>query len=555
MGRFHTMTRWGAMVLALAAAGLAGCGEDGGVSNRAPEVTISASETTTTMGAQVTLIAVATDKDGDPLIYQWSAESGTFSETDNDTVTWTAPEEEAVFTITVKVNDDVNITTATIDIGVDVYVPTVQPYYLGSSTCQTCHSGVATAWAETNHANAHLTDTHGATYCFSCHDTGYDETVANGGYDEQPISTLEGVQCESCHGPGSAHVAGNGDVTKIQKSLDESDSCESCHTSSRTTFWTDWASSAHGTVTSGYPGAGRAGCSKCHSGNGFIEWAENGTDPPSYATDVIDINCVTCHDPHSAANEHQIRKMDPVTFPDGELVTSGGAGLLCMSCHNGRRDDTDIDDHVTNGSSHFGPHRGNQGSFLFPDTFYDVTGGTFTFSSTNHINIEDSCATCHMKDHGPPNTIGLPSVTSHAFEPTTEACTPCHGAITDFDDILAKQDFDGNGLIEGVQTEVTGLLTLMETAIAATGLDSIAALGLQTAVGKPDTHDVWTPVINAGINPVDVRKAAYNYFAVSFDGSLGIHNAAFAIQLLQQSYLFLTGNPIPGGYMLQPGER
>ena len=46
--------------------------------------------------------------------------------------------------------------------------------------------------------------------------------------------------------------------------------------------------------------------------------------------------------------------------------------------------------------------------------------------------------------------------------------------------------------------------------------------------------------------PDEIYQAAYNYLLVSSDGSLGIHNPTYAVQLLQQSYKWLTGKDVPG---------
>jgi hypothetical protein len=42
-------------------------------------------------------------------------------------------------------------------------------------------------------------------------------------------------------------------------------------------------------------------------------------------------------------------------------------------------------------------------------------------------------------------------------------------------------------------------------------------------------------------------EAAYNYLFVQSDGSLGVHNTAYAVGLLQASIANLTGTSVPGG--------
>ncbi len=566
MARYHRLTSWGVVVLALVVVGLTGCSSDDGGGNKAPEVVIAtvSGSFQTTQGATVTLVAVATDKESDAMAFQWSADEGTFSATDDDTVSWTAPQTEGAVTITVKVDDDANVTTATADIGVGVYMPSVQPYYVGMANCsEGCHSSMGVSKADyelTNHATAFARkEAELSSYCMRCHTVGHDTAIDNGGWDENPVDGLLSIQCENCHGPASAHTTSMdaADLTP-GATLDVDEHCADCHESTRQTNWSDWEASAHGSMSprGGYGGS----CSNCHTGNGFIDFADGlGTGIPYDDTQILvtAVNCVTCHDPHAADNEYQLRLVTAST-PGGTAITEGGLGLLCMNCHNGRRTPTQVQDHITLGDEHFGPHHGPQGAMLVqdPDMYIDMAGGTFTFAQTGHLNIEDSCVTCHMQGHGPLNANGYPAVMPHAFEVDEEACEPCHGVIATFDDILANYDYDGDAAIEGVQSEVAGLLAHIETALYATGLDTTGFGDIYEAAGfSTDSTAVWASADTITYPVLDIRGAAFNALLVIDDLSHGVHNSAFTIKLLQQSYLALTGSPIPGGYMMQPGER
>jgi len=550
MIRFRYMTRWTVVVLALVTLGLTGCSEDSTSPDNAPEiVSITASETSTTMGATITLIVVASDPNDDALNIEWSALSGTFSATDDDTVSWTAPETEGIVTIRVKVDDDAEITNGSVDVGVGVYVPTVQPYYVGESNCAPCHSTTHTDWTGTHHGDAFASvEDYGMDYCLACHTTGYDDAVDNGGYDEQPISQFENVQCESCHGPASGHLASTDKINdpQITVSMDEA-VCQECHGGTHTTFWVDWAGSDHGSGSRvGQNGSygGRSTCSRCHGSAGFLQYLEDGTAPSfDYAVDDVQvINCATCHNPHSAANEHQVREADSATMPDGTVVTAGGLGLLCMNCHTGRRDATDIEEQLDEGNSRGGgPHHGNQGGFINGTVVArEVASAGFAWAESFPRNIEHSCVTCHMEGEAGVNT-------GRAYEPSLEACEPCHGTLTDFDDVMAKNDYDGDGAVEGVQSEVSGLMDeLFRTIVEDTGLDT-------TGTGDADPIDqLFGSVfdtngaprfagLTGGLVARNLRAAAFNWAAVSYDHSHGVHNAAFAIQLLQQSIKHVNG--------------
>jgi hypothetical protein len=150
----------------------------------------------------------------------------------------------------------------------------------------------------------------------------------------------------------------------------------------------------------------------------------------------------------------------------------------------------------------------------------------------------DSCVICHMADApaGPlEDEIG-----EHAMRMRSGAtsnigsCTPCHAGLTTFDRVIGE-DFDGDGRIDGVQTEVRRLLAVIASAIFAADAGG--------AVTQPDGPG--TPMrIAAGLpTTAALREGVYNYNFVAIDGSSGIHNTTYTVQLLQRTYGELTGLP------------
>ena len=102
------------------------------------------------------------------------------------------------------------------------------------------------------------------------------------------------------------------------------------------------------------------------------------------------------------------------------------------------------------------------------------------------------------------------------------ACQQCHGAtVTSFD--FPLQDYNGDGVIQGVQTEVQSLLNKLSTLLPPDGIGEIALAH----------HATWT---------TPQLEAAYNWQFVNNDGSLGIHNTAYAVGLLKASIANLTGD-------------
>ena len=108
------------------------------------------------------------------------------------------------------------------------------------------------------------------------------------------------------------------------------------------------------------------------------------------------------------------------------------------------------------------------------------------------------------------------------------ACTTCHAGLTSVNR-TANGDYDGDGVREGIQDEVRGLLDL--------------GGALLPPLGDPAV------VVTADYNSEQL-KAAYNYMLVLEDKSLGVHNSMYLVQLLQSSYHALAGTDVPGAQLL-----
>ncbi len=133
----------------------------------------------------------------------------------------------------------------------------------------------------------------------------------------------------------------------------------------------------------------------------------------------------------------------------------------------------------------------------------------------------------------------------HTLLPSVEACQSCHPTI------MASDDFDGDGAVEGVQNEVGGLLDLLDIALT----DSLATLildfGLDTTgwdladqlgIKYHEKYNQDSTVIDTLAIPMKFRASGYNWVFVEDDKNFGIHNPDYTIQLLQQSFYYLTGS-------------
>ena len=97
--------------------------------------------------------------------------------------------------------------------------------FVGSKTCESCHTQAAAVFKKTPHAHAtdtlvHLTPPrHFDPECLSCHVTGWEPQkyfpYESGYLGLQKTPDLVGNGCENCHGPAGSHAAAeNGDISK-----------------------------------------------------------------------------------------------------------------------------------------------------------------------------------------------------------------------------------------------------------------------------------------------------------------------------------------------------
>ncbi len=105
--------------------------------------------------------------------------------------------------------------------------------YVGSETCDDCHSDAVTFWKGTRHAHAWQTLVErGQQFdfdCIGCHVTGWEKP---GGSNLANNDKLRDVQCETCHGPASIHVAKGGEErpSSIVRNPPENLCATQCHT-------------------------------------------------------------------------------------------------------------------------------------------------------------------------------------------------------------------------------------------------------------------------------------------------------------------------------------
>lgn len=358
--------------------------------------------------------------------------------------------------------------------------------------------------------------------CIRCHNTGgfisylesAEEELATVAADFE-TGDFPGITCAGCHNPHDAtnehqlRVAGN--VTMV---VDGS------------------------TVDAGHA----ATCYTCH--DGFYEYGEDDCDDNDDGT--AESICTTI-DQVATGYFRQVHYNPQAPVLEGK-------GAL-----------TDLDG---DGDDDFTP---DENSFHTDENFtLAAVTGDDTLSDENN-----KCVTCHMANGPTSEEEGYTHLGGHAFkmhsdhsighlsgeeteDDTTEeageiqlvsVCQNCHSGLTDFNR-EARADYDGDGSLEGIQDEVKGLLVALTTKIKSLDTVNIKSTSGTVESGGEITVDAlsYTGSTSAaqGVSfratSDTLKRAVWNHNLIARDASLGIHNAAFSIQVLQGTYTAAGGN-------------
>jgi nitrate/TMAO reductase-like tetraheme cytochrome c subunit len=299
-----------------------------------------------------------------------------------------------------------------------------------------------------------------------------------------------------------------------------------------------WQASAHATMPMSGSRSTNVGCMPCHNGPALAELQKNPT-APVYANSPTQpsISCQSCHDPHSHDNPNQLRLMTSTPLKNGYVIPAGagGKGQLCMNCHQTRYDATaKVEAQARVFSDRFYAHYSEQADMYFGQNAYEF--GRPLAGLMTHQGVENSCVTCHMSQRVNGSSVHSNhqmSMHDETGKDIVTSCKSCHGEIEKFDDILAMDDYDGNGLIEGAQTEIMNMMTNLKNILP------------KDANGEPVTMRVDSMKVkndelykkNGGLT---LLGAMYNYYYIKYDHSMGVHNTKYTLALLKATFSALA---------------
>ncbi len=401
--------------------------------------------------------------------------------------------------------------------------------------------------------------------------------------DYPETAQLANIQCENCHGPNSGGAHGTADP-RISIS---SDVCGVCHGEPlRHARFQQWQLSHHADYELAIEEGQSGNCSRCHTGNGFLAWlpALLSGDPTANVTvtwtedETHPQTCVVCHDPHDVGTTTGVDTDATVRIygntPEllaGYTVTSAGNGAICMVCHNSRRglrnDDT-FAATVADGDAARAPHGPTQTDVLMGENAYLVEAGL----RGSHGLIEDTCVNCHMERTPPPDLLSHNlGGTNHTFFASEDVCAECHGEVveasgiqnivqSELDDLL---DLIEDAFLDLIETQITAGNTIdlngeaeITDAAEIADIDFGEYRGRQAFTVTLTDGTVVGPVRLSDVDVLDATpaslgelydfaadgliKAGWNWNLINNDGSLGVHNPGFVLEVLDASIDALT---------------
>lgn len=299
-------------------------------------------------------------------------------------------------------------------------------------------------------------------------------------------------------------------------------------------------------------------CQRCHTHEGFIMHVNKvKVEKDSYIMSPSQPACYSCHAPHESG-DLSLRSTAPVALSNGKTFDIG-KGNICANCHQARRaaKKTVKAMPASKVMSHWGAHHGPQADMLIGTNAYEYPGKTY-YSSVHSTLTKNSCIECHMTFPGKRFSFA-PDMSGHSFnmagevhhqpklnssgclgnchvkmkqKKTDDPDTPTdtfwwHQTKAVFD-AEAKADFDNDGKVEPLQSEIEGLLNLFVNK-KGTGYLQKGELPMYKKDGS------WNRTKSKKERSLKETAALYNYKFVLEDRSRGIHNAPYAIQILYDS--------------------
>jgi hypothetical protein len=394
--------------------------------------------------------------------------------------------------------------------------------------------------------------------CFQCHDDTDDEDTANEWRTSAHAQSLtaagglvtKNLNCVKCHVSQEIVAVNFEGQTPTVVTDPYPINCVACHDPHDATNPNDLRlygseTIAGGSFTLTNIGAG-AICTMCHTDgvsnpNTAIQYALSLTGTSSAASAAT--SATTVHEPTAeifAAGQGftlvgagaYAATVQSSPHASGALYSGSGQNL-CVTCH------------------------------MYNPSYFTVTTGNHSFAMSDGINDDtEACAQCHTVGYS--NGAQYTNVVT-GFDTWVD---PVIGPVPNWDGSPLPPCPTGNVCTsgtEGIQDRVQGLLSVLACAITTSSTPSNPGTCTANTVdinGNPVVWQVTIPATRGIANVISpsngtagftftntfTRKeldAVYNYNLVANEGSTGIHNTRFDVELLQKAFYDLTGANVP----------
>ena len=456
------------------------------------------------------------------------------------------------------------------------------PQYAGVQACAGCHQGIYRLSRRTRRTlkPLRLSSKFIRTpirACLPCHTVGYGFTTGFTNALQTP--QLEGVQCENCHGPAANHAANPEFPSTVPRVELAAQVCGGCHSAQLAPAevvahhpvafsFEDWSD-----IAARRRGAGRASIHgsfhEQHQQLRPVPFRFRPRGPPGRRksqltlTNDFDvaITCAVCHDPHQtyvwtnelngvitftnqltgnvayitnnelgAVYTNQLR--NPYASTNDFVLTTSEVFSnaynpninVCAQCHNDRGSAwTD-----TSRS----PHESPQYNMLLGTVGQLATGPSPGYPAA-HSQLEMQCAECHLQ-------TATNNASGHTFEVATyNLCYNCHP--------------DPAGLVQFVTSDISNQIQQTKASSGPVGHQRCAGgvadeRSCATLAWEYTTPGDLSATTNSGPSAAqqspdhhDIKKARFDLYLVLYDGSYGVHNGPYDIELLQAAQNFVDG--------------
>jgi hypothetical protein len=197
---------------------------------------------------------------------------------------------------------------------------------------------------------------------------------------------------------------------------------------------------------------------------------------------------------------------------------------VCAQCHNDRG--------ASPTDTAFPPHNSSQYNLLLGAVGV-LPPGEPTNQPATHAFLEQQCVTCHMQ-MSPYVSPAQPAVSGHTFTVDTyQACATCHGSAANAQNLAAFLATVINMQVQSVNAALNEWATndaplALRTKYGARAWEYSTPGSLSPGGPGPTAAEQASAPV-----PQAIMQARFNLYLVVDDGSMGVHNPFYCLDLLE----------------------